>query len=67
MDQQPAVEQMPDVPLADRMAWHVQGWDAVTPAERRSQGEYLHLATVLLTMVQRANNERDARLADEGE
>lgn len=62
---QPPAEQMPDVPLVDHMAWHIQGWDAVTPIGNRAQGEYLHLATVLLAMVQQADDERDSRLAEE--
>ena len=60
---QPAEEQMPEVPLVDRMAWQIQGWDAVTPSGARTQGEYLHLASVLLTMMQGAEEDRDIRLA----
>lgn len=62
--EQPDAEALPDLPLVDKMAWHIQGWDAVTPAFR-SQGDYLHLASVLLAMVQAADDERDRRLAAE--
>lgn len=64
MSDQPAAERMPDVPLLDTMAWQIQGWDAVTPLTSRTHGDYLHLANVLLTMMQGAEEERDQRLAE---